>query len=404
MVNPVGVYISVPFCKAKCTFCNFASGVFAADRMQHYIDRICHEMRAARGMAEKAGAALPEQIDTVYFGGGTPSLLTALQFRQIFERLRGEFDLPKHAEITLECAPGQLADDTLAELLRQGMNRISFGVQSFVDHETAAVGRLHTRRQCDAEIARVRAAAVENINIDLIAGLPYQTRESWLYSVEQCIASGAPHVSVYMLEIDEESRLGKEMLAKGSRYHASAVPSEDDTADWYQMACELFDAAGLRQYEISNFARLGHESRHNLKYWQRQPYVGFGLDAHSMLLTCAGAVRFANTENMDAYLGQTESAFPLVVQGVAGTNFDAIDVSRAFEESLFLGLRLNEGVNLPRLRDQFGDAKLQDAMPALLEVREAGLLEMEADRVRLTSRGRMVSNEVFSRLLADSAA
>lgn len=404
MVNPVGVYISVPFCKAKCTFCNFASGVFAADRMQHYVDRVCHEIRVAREVAEKAGAALPEQIDTIYFGGGTPSLLAPSHFHQIFETLRGEFDLAKDAEITLECAPGQLAEDTLAELLGQGMNRVSFGVQSFVDQETAAVGRLHTRQQCEAELGRVRAAGVVDINIDLIVGLPYQTRESWMYSVEQAVASGAPHVSVYMLEVDEESRLGKEMLAKGGRYHASAVPSEDDTADWYQMACELFDTAGLRQYEISNFARQGHESRHNLKYWRRKPYIGFGLDAHSMLSTGAGAVRFANTDDMDAYLGKAASAFPQVVQRVADPHLDVIDLGRAFEESLFLGLRLNEGIDLPVLRNQFGDGMLQDAMPALLEVREAGLLEMEADRVRLTSRGRMVSNEVFSRLLADSAA
>ncbi len=188
MTTPAGIYISVPFCKAKCTFCNFASGVFAAERMQRYVDRVCDEIGGARATAAKAGAELPERVDTVYFGGGTPSLLEATQFRQIFERLRGEFDLADDAEITLECAPGQLADETLAELLRQGMNRVSFGVQSFVDKETAAVGRLHTREQCEAEIARLRAAGVEEINLDLIAGLPYQTQESWQYSVEQAIA------------------------------------------------------------------------------------------------------------------------------------------------------------------------------------------------------------------------
>ncbi|MEO6911417.1 MAG: radical SAM protein, partial [Edaphobacter sp.] len=162
MTTPAGVYISVPFCKAKCTFCNFASGVFAADRMQRYVECVCTEIGAARALAARAGAGLPEQVDTIYFGGGTPSLLGASQFRQIFQGLRSEFNLAADAEITLECAPGQLADETLAELLRQGMNRISFGVQSFVDEETAAVGRLHTRAQCEAEIARVRAAGVED--------------------------------------------------------------------------------------------------------------------------------------------------------------------------------------------------------------------------------------------------
>ncbi|WP_348270101.1 radical SAM family heme chaperone HemW [Edaphobacter paludis] len=403
MTTPAGIYISIPFCKAKCTFCNFASGVFGADRMQPYVNRICDEIVAARVAAERLGARLPECGDSLYFGGGTPSLLSGLQFRQIFQRLRGEFELLPDAEITLECAPGQLEQETLDELLRQGMNRVSFGVQSFVDKETSAVGRLHTRLECEAEIARIRAAGVEDINVDLIAGLPYQTRESWQYSLGQVVNSDVPHISVYMMEVDEDSRLGEEMLAKGTRYHASAVPSEDESAEWYQMACEQFDAAGLRQYEISNFGRSGHASRHNLKYWQRQPYIGFGLDAHSMLATDAGAVRFANTSDMDTYLGKAASAFPQVGQNVVDPEFDVIDLERAFEESLFLGLRLNEGVNLQALRWQFGETMVQDSMPALLEVREAGLLELESDQARLTAQGRMVSNEVFSRLLITAA-
>jgi oxygen-independent coproporphyrinogen III oxidase len=408
MVRSAGIYLSVPFCKAKCTFCNFASGVFAADRMQHYVERVCEEIRSAGAAAQKLGAHLPREVDTLYFGGGTPSLLSAEQFRRIFEHLHGEFELMADAEITLECAPGQLSDETLAELLRQGMNRISFGVQSFVDRETTAVGRLHTRLQCEEEIARVCAAGVHEINLDLIAGLPHQTAESWSYSVEQAIASGVPHVSVYMLEVDEESRLGREMLEQGSRYSASAVPAEDDAADWYQRACVAFEAAGLHQYEISNFAREGHRSRHNLKYWQRQPYLGLGLDAHSMLLTASGAVRFANTSDLDEYLGDAavigSSALKLLAQKSEAPAVDLIGASEAFEESLFLGLRLNEGVRLDHLRGQFGEAMLYDAMPALLEVRDAGLLELDSNRMRLTAHGRLVSNEVFSRLLVDPAA
>jgi len=408
MAAPAGVYISVPFCKAKCTFCNFASGVFGADRMQRYVDRVCVEIDAARAAAETIGASLPEGADTVYFGGGTPSLLAPQQFQQIFQHLRGQFDLAADAEITLECAPGQLADETLFELLRQGMNRTSFGVQSFVDRETAAVGRLHTQPMCEAEFARVRAAGVDEINIDLIAGLPHQTAESWRYSVERAIASGVPHISVYLLEVDEESRLGREMLEKGTRYSASAVPSEDETADWYQQACTTLQEAGVQQYEISNFARSGHRSRHNLKYWQRQAYVGFGLDAHSMLTAGDEAVRFANTSDLDEYLGNEAVAAPLQlfesVKGSCAPDVDLIGRGEAFEESLFLGLRLNEGIDLCRLRDHFGDAMLHDAMPALLEVRDAGLLELGPDWMRLTARGRLVSNEVFSRLLISSAA
>ena len=408
MAGPAGIYISVPFCKAKCTFCNFASGVFAADRMQHYVSRVGVEIDAARVAAERIGARLARAVDTVYFGGGTPSLLSGAQFRLIFEKLRGEFDVADDAEITLECAPGQLSDETLAELLRQGMNRISFGVQSFVDKESAAVGRLHTRLECEREIARVRVAGVDEINIDLIAGLPHQTAESWSYSVEQAIACGVPHVSVYMLEVDEESRLGRELLEQGSRYGATAVPAEDDAADWYQQACVAFDAAGLRQYEISNFAREGHRSRHNLKYWLRQPYLGIGLDAHSMLMTDTGALRFANTSDLDEYLAAAAAAvssgLKVFAEGCDAPAVDFIGAAEAFEESLFLGLRLNEGVRLDHLRGQFGEAMLQSAIPALLEVRDAGLLEIGVDDMRLTASGRLVSNEVFSRLLVEPAA
>jgi oxygen-independent coproporphyrinogen III oxidase len=409
MAGPVGIYISVPFCKAKCTFCNFASGVFGAERMQDYVDRLCREIRASHPAAQNIGASLPNAVDTIYFGGGTPSLLSGQQFKQIFQQLRGEFDLAIDAEITLECAPGQLSAETLDELLQQGMNRMSFGVQSFVDQETAAVGRLHTRAQCEAELARVRAAGVCDINVDLIAGLPHQTAQSWQYSVEQAIASSAPHISMYLLEVDDESRLGREMQQKGSRYSASSVPSEDEAADFYQYACTALDAAGVHQYEISNFARDGHRSRHNLKYWQRQPYIGFGLDAHSMLRTDAGAARFANTSDLDEYLGGAtteESQFRLLesVPDAIANEVDLVGRDEAFEESLFLGLRLNEGVDLNRLRGQFGEAMLRDAMPALLEVRNAGLLELTDERIRLTPQGRLASNEVFSRLLIPSAA
>jgi oxygen-independent coproporphyrinogen-3 oxidase len=408
MGGSVGIYISVPFCKAKCTFCNFASGVFGADRMQSYVERLCDEIRVSRTAAENIAASLPRAVDTIYFGGGTPSLLSAQQFRRIFECLRGEFDVTADAEITLECAPGQLADETLDELLKQGMNRISFGVQSFVDQETAAVGRLHTRLQCEAELARVQAAGVREINIDLIAGLPHQTAQSWQFSVEQAIASGAPHISVYLLEVDDESRLGREMLEKGSRYSASSVPSEDEAAEWYQQACSALDAAGISQYEISNFARAGHRSRHNIKYWKRQPYIGFGLDAHSMLRVGDEAVRFANTSDLDKYLGNTDGPdqLPLLKsrRERRTPDVDVIGCAEAFEESLFLGLRLNEGVDLGDLRSEFGGELLRDSMPALLEVRDAGLLELGSDCARLTPRGRMASNEVFSRLLITATA
>lgn len=307
--------------------------------------------------------------------------------------------------MTLECAPGQLAEETLAELLRQGVNRVSLGVQSFVDLEAQAVGRLHTRAVCEAEIARLRAAGVQKIGIDLIAGLPHQTEESWKESVERTLVSGVTHVSVYMLEVDDESRLGREVLAGGGRYGAGNVPSEDESAAWYEMGCEVLRQGGVRQYEISNFAREGYASRHNLKYWRRLPYIGFGLDAHSMLPGSADEVRFQNTDDLEAYMGGgTEGLFPVVAR--EGRRLDPEWVGReaAFEESLFLGLRLIEGVRLSTLRDAFGEAIVVNVMPGVAEACEAGLLAMDGDHLRLTARGRMASNEVFSRLLIGVAA
>ena len=387
----------MPFCKAKCTYCNFASGVFGAERMGQYVERVCAEIAAARGAAAGMGAELPTRVDTIFLGGGTPSLLTGEQMRRLFIAVRDQFDVASDAEVTLECAPGQLSEETLEEMLRTGMNRISFGVQSFVDAEAKAVGRLHTRAMCLEEIERMRAAGLREINVDLIVGLPGQTAASWRESVVMAIASGVPHLSLYMLEVDEDSRLGREMIkaregaADGlaARFGAASVPKEDETAEWYGAACGWLEAAGVRQYEISNFAQEGHASRHNVKYWRRQPYVGFGLDAHSMLCTNAGAVRWANTSNLEDYL----------TRDAAGPEVDLICREQAFEEAMFLGLRMNEGVDLAALRMEFGEDLVTGAVDALQVVQEAGLVVVEGARVKLTAEGRMASNEVFGRLL-----
>jgi oxygen-independent coproporphyrinogen-3 oxidase len=403
MHAPVGLYLSVPFCKAKCSFCNFASDAFGPGRMDAYVDRLGGEIGEAKTRAARMGATLVSTADSVYFGGGTPSLLSAAQFRKIFEALRAEFELAAGAEMTLECAPGQLAEETLEELLRQGVNRVSLGVQSFVDREAQAVGRLHTGAECEAEIARLRAAGVKDIGLDLIAGLPHQTEASWRESVKRAVQSEVTHVSVYMLEVDEDSRLGREVLAGGGRYGAGHVPSEDDAAAWYELGCEMLDAGGVRQYEISNFARDGHRSRHNMKYWRRMPYVGFGLDAHSMLPAERGAVRFQNTDDLDAYMGSAEGLFGILREEQSGSGAEFVGREAAFEESLFLGLRMNEGVRIDALRGEFGAVMVDAVMPSLIEAQDAGLVLVEERVVRLTARGRMASNEVFSRILAPTA-
>ena len=403
VVSPLGIYLSVPFCKAKCSFCNFASDAFGPERMDGYVDRLCQEIAAARSRVDRMGIELERCADSVYFGGGTPSLLSAEQFRRIFAALRYEFAIPSQAEITLECAPGQLSEQTLDEVLRQGVNRVSLGVQSFVDREARAVGRLHTQAMCEEEIARLHDTGIGDVGIDLIAGLPHQTEASWRKSLEQALASGVEHVSVYMLEVDEDSRLGREAMKGGERYGAENLPSEDETAALYAVAREVLDAGGLKQYEISNFARASHDSKHNLKYWKRLPYLGFGLDAHSMLAVGNGAMRFQNGDDLDMYMGNC-SPLKVLSQTDSGQEPEFVSREAAFEESLFLGLRLVEGVCLEDLRREFGSELIEMVMPSVEESREAGLLEMSEDRIFLTARGQMASNEVFSRLLVSAPA
>jgi len=386
----LGIYISVPFCKTKCSYCNFASDVFSRAVFERYVDRVCADVAKARQTADDMGGQIEAEVDSIYLGGGTPTVLAAEQLRRVFEAVRSEFSVQPNAEITVECAPGTLTPEVLATLLHCGVNRVSLGAQSFVDAEAAAVGRLHKRATVLDDIARLRAAGITNINVDLIAGLPHQTAESWQASLEEAIATGAPHLSVYMLEVDEDSRLGRELIAGGTRYHAHFVPDEDATADFYLAACDTLQAAGITQYEISNFARAGFESRHNLKYWTRQPYVGFGVDAHSMLASAAPeaeAVRFATADALEKY--------------VAGSPLRKTLISReaALEEAFFLGLRLNRGVNLHEVASRFGKAALENVQPVVRELVADALLQPSGDSIRLTSRGRLLSNEVFQAFL-----
>jgi oxygen-independent coproporphyrinogen III oxidase len=386
----VGIYISVPFCRTKCSYCNFASDVFSRAVFARYVDRVCVDLENAPKVAAEMGGQMERVVDSIYLGGGTPTVLETAQLERILGAVRSNFDLEPDAEITVECAPGTLNPAMIESLLRCGVNRVSLGVQSFVDQEAAAVGRLHKRATVWEEIAGLRNAGIANINIDLIAGLPHQTAESWQFSLAETVATGAGHVSVYMLEVDEQSRLGRELLAGGTRYHAHFVPDAELIADFYVAACARLARAGIEQYEISNFAREGSESRHNLKYWTRMPYFGFGVDAHSMLVSAApniDAVRFAPADSLEQY--------------VSGTGFERTTVSRraAWEESLFLGLRLNRGVSLRELAAKFGEQVVVEARSTIAELVGGGLMEQPGDFIRLTSRGRLLSNEVFERFI-----
>ena len=243
----LGLYLSVPFCRTKCSYCNFASDVFSRAAFQGYVDRVCADIINARQTAEHMGGQFEPTLDSIYLGGGTPTVLDVSQLERLFVTIRQNFEVVKSAEITVECAPGTLTSALLDALCRIGVNRISLGVQSFVDQEAAAVGRLHTRTKVLDDINRLRASGIGNINVDLIAGLPHQTPESWETSLAETIAAAVPHVSVYMLEVDEDSRLGRELIAGGTRFHAHFVPDDDAIADFYLAACERLNTAGVHQ-------------------------------------------------------------------------------------------------------------------------------------------------------------
>jgi oxygen-independent coproporphyrinogen-3 oxidase len=392
--NSLGIYLAVPFCRSKCTYCNFASGVYSAGDHGQYVDRLMKDLTGAGAWASHMDVALPQGVDSVYLGGGTPTLLAPDLIRRLFGVLRTAFEVDSDAEITVECAPGQLPDATLETLAEAGVNRVSLGVQSFIDREARETGRLHNRAVVLEDLRRLRRAGIENLNVDLIAGLPGQTFSSWDESLKVLIDTGVPHASIYMLEVDEDSRLGREMLSGGARYHAGLVPTDDAIARMYETALERLGAAGLAQYEISNFARQGFASRHNLRYWERRPYLGVGLDASSALALHAAAfrkdfvLRVKTTDDLKAYLdGTTE----------AETAWHSLD--RQHEEAWFLGLRLNAGVEVAELVEEFGSDTVRPALDVAARLEADGLLVSDGTNVRLTSRGRLLSNDVFQEFL-----
>jgi oxygen-independent coproporphyrinogen-3 oxidase len=370
-----GVYISYPFCAQKCTYCNFASGVFPRELETKYADSLISEI---------VRHPWPWQPETVYLGGGTPSGMPAGELDRILGALprdrstepRASASVPRWKEATIEAAPGTVTDERAAAWIRSGINRVSLGVQSFVQRELTRTGRRHSAEIVEREIATLRAAGIANINIDLIAGLPGQTRASWSESLDWIDRLQPPHVSVYMLEIDEDSRLGAEILLNGKRYGAPEVPSDELTAEFYETAVEHLRELGIHRYEISNFARPGYESLHNLKYWRLEPYVGFGADAHSF----DGAVRGQNIEAPAEY-----------VERIASGQLARIDETsaNAAEERFFVGLRLTHGIQ-PHAEDWL---KFEQPIQRFLD---QGLLERDGSCLRLTDRGVLFSNEVFA--------
>jgi oxygen-independent coproporphyrinogen III oxidase len=305
---------------------------------------------------------------TIYLGGGTPSQIESSALSELLKLIPG---LP-WAEATMEAAPGSLTRAKTVAWREAGINRVSLGVQSFQPQELARTGRKHTAEIVESETAMLRSEGIANFNIDLIAGLPGQTVESWNRSLDWIARLDPPHVSVYMLEVDADSRLGAEMLALGKRYGAAEVPSEEAIADFYEIAVERLASLGIPRYEISNFARPGFESRHNLKYWRGEPYLGFGADAHSF----NGDVRWQNAETAAEYVERHASGLPFAAESFAAQP----------GEEFFLGLRLEQGIEADWSRHE----------DAVRRFELIGLVERNGNRVRLTSRGVLFSNEVFA--------
>ncbi len=359
-----GVYISYPFCAQKCTYCNFASGVLPRELEPKYLAALRDEI---------ARTQWPWMPETVYLGGGTPSQMDPEALALLLRAIPRTGSLPMWSEATMETAPGTVTKEKAAAWRRAGIDRVSLGVQSFVPQEIARTGRKHSAEIVEHEVALLRDAGIASINIDLIAGLASQTEASWNASLDWIARLNPPHVSVYMLEIDDDSRLGRELIAGGPRYGAMDVPSDDAVATFYEIATERLGALGIERYEISNFARPGHESGHNLKYWRREPYLGFGADAHSF----DGTDRWQNPETAVEYI----AGFPSPERVAADPH----------GEKWFLGLRLREGVTMEPATEPRGDFA-----GVIQRMLDDGLAEREGSRVRLTNRGILVSNEIFT--------
>jgi oxygen-independent coproporphyrinogen-3 oxidase len=365
-----GVYISFPFCAQKCTYCNFASGVFPREWIGPYLAALRREIRAA---------AFPSQPDTLYLGGGTPSLLETSELEGMLEAL----PTVKWREATIEASPGTVTRERAAGWVRLGIRRVSLGVQSFVPQEAAATGRKHTPEQVAAETAMLREAGVAAINVDLIAGLAHQTERSWETSLDWVEQLAPEHVSVYMLEVDDDSRLGEELRSGGSRYGAALTPGDDAVAMFYQRAVERLDRIGIPRYEISNFARPGCESLHNLKYWNMQPYLGFGADAHSF----DGARRWGNVDSPQEYIARFERG------ETAHDEPQTVDATRHLQDRLMTGLRQTSGVVLT-------SHEMAAFEEPVRQLSARGWLERGVDgRLRLTPAGVMFSNNVLEELL-----
>lgn len=379
-----GIYIHTPFCRSRCSYCDFATGMFESDVAERYVRAVVAEL------PRWSEVEPPAAIDTIYFGGGTPSLLTVEQLGSILNAVRDRFDVADICEITLEINPGDGGESavarrkTMSEWRRLGINRASFGAQTFDDRELKMLGRTHDSGDISRTFQHLRDAGFDNINFDLIAALPGQTMEGWKRNLDEALQLGAEHLSLYLLDVHEGTPL-HDQISRGMRPQAD----EDLAAEMYALLIERVCAAGYEHYEISNFCLPGFESRHNTKYWSGAPYYGFGNSAHSY---DGARRRWANERDAAKYVALVERSDSVIVERTALTEEDARS------EAIFLGLRLMRGIDLNSYRARFGTNLREQFNGELDRLKAAGLVALDEERLKLTTRGALLSNEVFASL------
>jgi oxygen-independent coproporphyrinogen-3 oxidase len=398
---PLGIYIHIPFCESKCSYCNFASGVFPDFTIQPYLKALREEIHGAgaicRELAIDHGVFESHVVDTIYFGGGTPSLLSADRIAATVQILKEVFVLAENVEITLEVNPGTVDLEKVQAHVAIGVNRVSIGMQTFQDHLLRRIGRSHSVADSIETYQLYRESGIANISLDLILGLPAQSQKEWSDNLEQVQRLNPEHISMYILEIHENTHFGKvygpQRTSANQESHAAILPElpDDEMVEaFYFQAVESFAKGHWRQYEISNFARPGFESRHNLKYWTDKPFWGFGCGAYSYL----DGKRWGNERSVGPYIeliGQNQHA--IVFR-------NELDDAERQEEAFFLGLRLLSGIGLDSFQEKFGFDLRKRFRSNIDHLLDAGLIEMSLDSLRLTPRGWMLSNEVFTEFMS----
>ncbi len=369
----VGIYLHIPFCLSKCHYCDFCSVSRAeAERIEAYTLQLCKEIKDFQGLC---GKKLPI-ADTVYFGGGTPTLLSADQFDRILQTVDETFGFESGAEITAECNPKTADLQKLSAMRGLGINRLSIGMQSTHDNELRALGRIHSFEAFKKTYFEAREAGFDNVSADLMYGIPEQTMESFVKSMETLASLSPEHISSYCLTIEEGTNFAR-------RRDSLALPDEDTVGDMYEEMSILLPSFGYKKYEISNFAKPGCESRHNLKYWQLQDYIGFGPAAHS----CFENTRWGHSRNIDGYLAGKDIYDEVEQQSQRAK----------MNEYVMLGLRLADGISVSAFRERFGSG-LYEVFPALKK-QPVGLLVAGEDACRFTDEGMLVSNYLLSEIL-----